>query len=75
VEVLKGAGIDTTKYKAHSMRSASSTKALLQGAPINDIKTHANWSLKVNTFEDYYYKPYDNYTRSATMVEFFFLSG
>jgi hypothetical protein len=69
VQVLKSAGIDTTKYKVHSMRSASSTKTLLQNAPITDVKTHANWSLKAHTFEDYYYKPYSNYTRSAAMVE------
>ncbi|KAG1536178.1 hypothetical protein G6F49_013033 [Rhizopus delemar] len=51
------AGIDTTKYSPHSIRSAASTKAIQLGFEINNVKTHANWSLTSNTFEKYYYKP------------------
>lgn len=51
------AGIDTSIYTAHSFRSASSTKAVQQGHTIQSVKQHANWSLKSNTFEKYYYKP------------------
>ncbi|KAG1031740.1 hypothetical protein G6F43_013897 [Rhizopus delemar] len=39
------AGIDTNKYQPHSIRSASSTKAVQLGFEINEVKTHANWSL------------------------------
>ncbi|KAG1546588.1 hypothetical protein G6F49_010451 [Rhizopus delemar] len=51
------AGIDTNKYQPHSIRSASSTKAVQLGFEINEVKAHANWSLNSNTFEKYYYKP------------------
>ncbi|KAG1061808.1 hypothetical protein G6F41_011968 [Rhizopus arrhizus] len=54
---MSQAGIDTTKYQPHSIRSASSTKAVQLGFKIDDVKKHANWSLNSNTFEKYYYKP------------------
>ncbi|KAG1063907.1 hypothetical protein G6F42_027112 [Rhizopus arrhizus] len=55
-QVMQQAGIDT-RYKAHSIRSAASTKAVTKGNTITDVKKHANWSLHTNTFETYYYKP------------------
>ncbi|KAG0980756.1 hypothetical protein G6F29_007590 [Rhizopus arrhizus] len=54
---MSQAGIDTTKYQPHSIRSAASTKAVQLGFKIDDVKKHANWSLNSNTFEKYYYKP------------------
>ncbi|CEG74102.1 hypothetical protein RMATCC62417_09367 [Rhizopus microsporus] len=63
------AGIDTTRFKAHSLRSASSTKAAMAGVPIENIKLHANWSLNNSTFEDYYYRPGDQHIRGATIVD------
>ncbi|CEP07154.1 hypothetical protein [Parasitella parasitica] len=44
-------------YKAHSIRAASSTKAVKSGISIFNVKNHANWSQGSNTFERYYYKP------------------
>lgn len=49
--------INIKVYKPHSIRAASSTKAVQQGNAIQKVKFHANWSLNSNTFERYYYKP------------------
>ncbi|KAG1063729.1 hypothetical protein G6F41_010576 [Rhizopus arrhizus] len=58
------AGIDTKTYGPHTIRSASSTKAVQLGHDIQKIKEHANWSLSANTFERFYYKP--TYQESAS---------
>ncbi|KAG1169999.1 hypothetical protein G6F36_011988 [Rhizopus arrhizus] len=55
--IMERSGIDTTIYKAHSIRSASSTKAVEKGHSIQAVKKHAGWSLNSNTFERFYYKP------------------
>ncbi|KAG1050236.1 hypothetical protein G6F43_007472 [Rhizopus delemar] len=62
---LKQAGIDSTKFKAHHLRSASSTKAVTKGASIWSIKMHANWSLNNDTFEKYYFKLRDQFSRGC----------
>ncbi|KAG1449690.1 hypothetical protein G6F55_010052 [Rhizopus delemar] len=49
---MEKAGVDR-RYKAHSLRSATSTKAVMLGVPIDQVKDHANWSLNSNTFERY----------------------
>ncbi|KAG0848661.1 hypothetical protein G6F17_011455 [Rhizopus arrhizus] len=54
---MEAAGVDTNAFQAHSIRAASSTKAVELGHQIQDVKKHANWSLNSNTFEKYYYKP------------------
>ncbi|KAG1435637.1 hypothetical protein G6F56_013898 [Rhizopus delemar] len=51
------AGVDTKQFKAHSTRSASSTKAFMAGIDMTKLKQHTNWSLRTNTFEKYYLKP------------------
>lgn len=51
------AGIDTSSYKPHSIRSASSTKAVEKGSSIEEVKQHANWSRNAFTLENFYYKP------------------
>jgi site-specific recombinase XerD len=50
------AGI-SKEYTAHSIRAASSTKAVQKGVSISSVEHHANWSQGSNTFEKYYYKP------------------
>jgi hypothetical protein len=65
---MEEAGIDTNKFTVHSIRSASSTKAVTMGSEIDQVKMHANWSLKSNTFENYYYKPRDQHKRGQEMV-------
>ncbi|KAG1464721.1 hypothetical protein G6F56_005025 [Rhizopus delemar] len=52
---MEKAGVDI-KYKAHSLRSATSTKAVMLGVSMDQVKDHANWSKKSDTFERYYYK-------------------
>ncbi|KAG1277773.1 hypothetical protein G6F66_012208 [Rhizopus arrhizus] len=56
-QIMTEAGIDTTVYKAHSIRSASSTKAIELGYSQDKVEEHANWSKKANAFSKYYYKP------------------
>ncbi|CEP14262.1 hypothetical protein [Parasitella parasitica] len=55
--VMSKAGIDTTIFKPHSIRSASSTKAIETGIPMREVKDHAHWSHSSQTFEKFYYKP------------------
>ncbi|KAG1229506.1 hypothetical protein G6F68_006669 [Rhizopus microsporus] len=54
---LTAAGIDPDKFTAHSIRAAASTYAVQQGASIQEVKIHANWSLNADTFEKYYLRP------------------
>jgi hypothetical protein len=68
------AGIDTTKFQAHSLRAASSTKAVELGHSIQDVKKHANWSLNSNTFEKYYYKPSSQLSSSTSINNSIFSS-
>lgn len=57
-EVMNNTGVDTKKYGPHSIRSASSTKAIERGHhTIKEVKEHANWSRNNQTFENFYYKP------------------
>ena len=44
VNMLDRAGIDVSQFKAHSIRSASSSKAAGLGIPIQDILKMGNWS-------------------------------
>ncbi|KAG1178129.1 hypothetical protein G6F70_008710 [Rhizopus microsporus] len=66
--IMQDPGINTNKIKAHSLRSAASTKAVSLGVPIEQIKLHANWSLTSNTFEDYYYRPRNQHKRGSDIV-------
>ena len=54
--VLKMSGIDTTTFKAHSVRSAASSKAKAQGLSTKDILSRGNWSSD-STFQKFYNKP------------------
>ena len=53
---LAQAGIDTTKSKAHSSRSASSSAAYEAGVALPDIMEAADWST-VFTFTKFYHRP------------------
>ena len=52
---LKRAGIDISTFKAHSTRSASTSKADLSGAPIEEILKRGCWSNK-STWQKFYNK-------------------
>ncbi|KAG1449948.1 hypothetical protein G6F56_008491 [Rhizopus delemar] len=60
-------GIDTKEYQVHSIRTASSTKAVELGHSIQEVKKHANWSLNSNTFEKHYFKPSTQSSSSTTI--------
>lgn len=53
--VLINSGIDISKFKAHSCRSASSSAALNAGMSLKDILKMANWA-SAQTFKNFYYR-------------------
>ena len=57
------AGIDVTKFKSRSVRSASASKAKLCHVPLKEIMNVAGW-LNAKTFVDYYEKPLEECTSS-----------
>ena len=68
-ETMEEAGIDTSHYKAHSVRSAATSKAREKGLSTNQIMKAANWS-NANTFQRYYNKDieFDNSGKFSEMV-------
>jgi hypothetical protein len=52
--IMARSGVDTTIYKAHSIRSVSSTKVVEKGQSIQAVKENAGWSLNSNTFKRFY---------------------
>ena len=55
-EILGKAGVDTSVFKAHSVRGASITAASEKGVLIEDILRTADWSTD-STFRRFYYQP------------------
>ena len=55
-EILGKAGVDTSTFKAHSVRGASSTAASEKEVLIEDIFRTADWSSD-STFQRFYYRP------------------
>ena len=56
---MESAGIYTSIFKAHSVRSASTSAASMQGVTTEDILGAADWSTE-STFQRFYYKPVHN---------------
>lgn len=54
-EVMKSAGIDTNIFLAHSVRSASTSKACKLDVPIETILNSAGWS-NAHTFQKFYFR-------------------
>ncbi|CAC5365402.1 unnamed protein product [Mytilus coruscus] len=54
--VISSAGIDTANYKAHSTRSACTSKAFRAGVSSSEIMEQARWS-NLSTFSRFYCKP------------------
>lgn len=54
---LSASGIDTTKFKSHSTRHASTSEAFRRGVNIENIRRAAGWSNKSNTFNLFYNRP------------------
>jgi hypothetical protein len=58
-QTMKSAGIDTSTFTPHSMRSASTSAAVRANVPLNTILATAGWS-RESTFRKYYDKPLCN---------------
>ena len=54
--VLEKAGIDTSVFKAHSTRAASTSAAAISKIPLSTIMDNAGWS-NATTFGKFYKKP------------------
>lgn len=67
-EILKKAGVDTSMFKAHSVRGASSTAALRKGVLIEDILRTADWSTD-STFRRFYYWPTHENNYAQTVLQ------
>jgi hypothetical protein len=52
---MDAASVDTTTYKAHSTRAASTSKAQMQGLSVEQIVKQGNWT-KAKTFQKFYFK-------------------
>jgi hypothetical protein len=53
--LMQLAGIDVSKYKAHSTRSAATSKAKIMGLSAQEIMERANWK-RESTFSRFYHK-------------------
>ena len=52
-EVMAAAGIDTSTVKAHSVRSASTSAASMQGVTLQDIQSAADWGTEPIRFKSF----------------------
>ena len=51
---MEQAGINTTRYKAHSARAAAASSMKRKGFSVAQILARAHWSPKSNTFAKFY---------------------
>ena len=58
-DLLQEAGVDTSIFKTHSARGASTTAAYNKGVSMQEILQTADWS-KDSTFRRFYYRPSEN---------------
>ena len=58
-ETMAEAGVDTSIFKAHSIRGASTSAASNGGVTTEEILTVADWSTE-SSFQGFYYKPIRN---------------
>ena len=58
-DALLLADIDTKVFQAHSLRGASTSKALLKGLSVKDIVSHGRWS-RESTWQRFYHKKIDS---------------
>ena len=59
LDALEQSSIDVDKFKAHSIRGASTSKAVNMGVSINDIISTADWT-NIRTFEKFYHRPLES---------------
>ena len=66
-DIISWAGIDTSVFKAHSVRGASASAAYERGASLQDILNLADWSTD-STFRRFYYRPRHNSSISKSLL-------
>ena len=66
-DIISRAGIDTSIFKAHSVRGASASAAHERGASLQDILDLADWSTD-STFRRFYYRPRHNSSITKTLL-------
>ena len=66
-DIISRAGIDTSIFKAHSVRGASASAAYERGASLQDILDIADWSTD-STFRRFYYRPRHNSSITKTLL-------
>ena len=64
-KLLTKAGIDTEIFKPHSIRGASTSKAMKYGVSVKQILQAANWKSE-NTFERFYHRQVTENTGGGT---------
>jgi len=64
---IQDAGINTDIFKAHSVRSASTTAAASGSVPLDEIMKMADWSCS-SIFQMFYYKPVFNWKYCQTVL-------
>lgn len=68
-QVLLSAGVDTSKFKAHSLRSASTSHLAKLNVNVQDIIKSVGWSSE-KTFQQFYNKPLEQtFTFGRTILE------
>ena len=67
--VMTSAGVDTRTFKAHSVRSASTSAAAEAGIPLADILATAGWSSE-RTFDKFYHRHLPGPRESSSSAKF-----
>jgi site-specific recombinase XerD len=65
--MMSRAGIDTAKYKGHSLRAASASRAWQAGCPLHELMSTAGWS-NSSTFAKFYKKKIRQKSKMAQSV-------
>ena len=52
--ILAGGGVDTNKWKCHSVRAAGAAHLRLRGFSLKQICLKADWSLSSGTYRQFY---------------------
>ena len=68
-DVMSLSGINTSKFKAHSTRGASTSKAAYKGISVNEILKMADWS-NANTFSRFYHRNPEKHQYSEAVLSF-----
>ena len=58
-EALSLAGVDTEVFSSHSIRGASSSRALLHGLSVGEVLEHGSWS-RESTWQKFYHRKVDS---------------